>query len=161
MKEIQINNGGTALVDDEDFIRLSQFRWSKSGSNGNTYALASKKDPMTGSTSMHRMIVNPPKNLVVDHIDGNGLNNQRSNLRVVTPWQNACNKHSWTGGNIKCNNLCGDVCTAKNDSDCCKKSLTLKRKPTAYCHSVPVRTVECNKGECRLSMLCYKVPVKP
>jgi hypothetical protein len=129
-----------ALVDDEDFTKLSQFKWSVSTINNNRYALTGKKDPIAGSTAMHRIIMNPPKGMEVDHIDGNGLNNQKSNLRVVTHWQNMCNVHSSNGQNKMCENLFANVCAAKQDSDCYKKSLTLKRKPTAYCHSVPVRS---------------------
>jgi len=41
---------------------------------------------------MHRRIINAPKGLFVDHIDGNGLNNRKSNLRLCTPAQNARNR---------------------------------------------------------------------
>ena len=40
---------------------------------------------------MHRMIMNAPDGMSVDHIDGNGLNNQRANLRLVSRGQNRSN----------------------------------------------------------------------
>jgi hypothetical protein len=42
---------------------------------------------------MHRFIMNPPHDKCVDHIDGNGLNNRRANLRICTLQENSCNKH--------------------------------------------------------------------
>jgi hypothetical protein len=41
---------------------------------------------------MHQFIMNPPKGMVVDHIDGNGLDNRRCNLRICTRAQNAWNR---------------------------------------------------------------------
>lgn len=59
---------------------------------------------VTGTTSkynmniiqMHSHIMNCPKGLVVDHIDGNGLNNTKENLRICTREQNAINRHKNT-----------------------------------------------------------------
>ncbi|MBN1124206.1 MAG: HNH endonuclease [Sedimentisphaerales bacterium] len=46
---------------------------------------------------MHRLIARPPDGMVVDHIDHNGLNNTRANLRVCTPQQNSRNRRSQSG----------------------------------------------------------------
>ena len=51
------------------------------------------RKPGYHSIQMHREILNPPPNMKVDHIDGNGLNNQKSNLRIVTNRQNQQNRH--------------------------------------------------------------------
>jgi len=47
------------------------------------------------NTAMHRFIMKPPDDLVVDHIDGNGLNNTRANLRICTYQQNIFNRKGW------------------------------------------------------------------
>lgn len=44
----------------------------------------------------HRIAMNVPTGMVIDHIDGNPQNNKRNNLRICTPQQNACNKNKTT-----------------------------------------------------------------
>lgn len=87
MKEIPLTQGYTAQVDDEDYEYLSQFTWCI----GHGYATRRASAKLL-CTRMHRIILNAPKNMQVDHIDGNPLNNQRSNLRLCTGAQNCCNK---------------------------------------------------------------------
>jgi len=84
MKEIRLTKNQTAIVDDEDFERISQRPWYfRAG-----YAMRSIRKPVAqGGTidhvRMHREIlgVGPKTNVI--HIDGNGLNNRRSNLRIA------------------------------------------------------------------------------
>jgi len=95
MKTIELTQGEVALVDDEDFEELNQYRW-RAHKNGNVfYAERSTRGvkPRTW-VSMHRTLMNAPKGMIVDHIDGDGLNNRRSNLRVVTQRQNLQNMHT-------------------------------------------------------------------
>ena len=95
MKEIPLTKGKTALVDDEDFDVLNKRKWHLSQGRAvtNIKALVNGRTANYGE-SMHRMIMNPSKGMVVDHKDGNPLNNQRSNLRICTPLENARNsKH--------------------------------------------------------------------
>lgn len=81
-----------AQVDEEDFERLSRFAWYER----NGYAFRFNGDD--GSTEyMHRDIMQPEGKLRVDHIDHDGLNNRRSNLRCVTHAQNAAH-HKRDGG---------------------------------------------------------------
>jgi hypothetical protein len=84
MREIKLTQNKVALVDDEDFGRLNQFKWFAHYDRHNWYACRhtgriNGKDPTTG---MHRTIMTPPDGMEVDHKDGNGLNNQKSNLRI-------------------------------------------------------------------------------
>lgn len=96
MKEIKLTQGKVALVDDEDFEYLNQFKWCAVISKNTFYAIrsGSKKrgeEPRT-NIKMHRAILKltNPKN-ICDHKDNNGLNNQKSNLRIATPLQNQMN----------------------------------------------------------------------
>ena len=84
-----------ALVDDEDYNILRQFKWNTTFVNGNAYAMHSFIiDDKQKGISMHRFIMNVPDGLMVDHVDGNGLNNQKSNLRFCTKSQNAANSRT-------------------------------------------------------------------
>lgn len=89
MKEISITKNKVALVDDADFPSVSCHRWHQKKSKNITYARALFNGHRV---SMHRFILIVPKNLVVDHINGNGLDNRRSNLRICTQSQNMMNQ---------------------------------------------------------------------
>ncbi len=88
VRHIALTKGRFAIVDATDYATLSQFRWHATECRGRCYA-ATVIDGK--SVAMHRMLMSPPRGMVVDHIDGNGLNNRRSNLRLCTPTQNRRN----------------------------------------------------------------------
>jgi hypothetical protein len=94
MKEIELSNGLIALVDDSDFEWLSQWRWHPAKGKATMYA--AHGTPLTRGvccgTRMHRLIMEAPSDVHVDHINNNGLDNRRSNLRFATPAQNAHNR---------------------------------------------------------------------
>ena len=81
MKQIPLTKNQFALVDDEDFDFLNQWKWYYT-SHG--YAAKDK-------LYMHRLIMNSPKNKFIDHADTNRLNNQRENLRLCDNRQNHMN----------------------------------------------------------------------
>lgn len=95
MKEVQLSQGKVALVDDEDFDRVNQFKWC---------AIQHRKYPhlwysvrsvrqLNGKQKtvlLHRFIL--PGFNQLDHVDRNGLNNQKGNLRPANHSQNAANR---------------------------------------------------------------------
>jgi len=78
-----------AIVDNDDYEYLSFFDWYAIETNGKFYAVRSEKRSII---FMHRVIMKTPEKLVVDHKDGNGLNNQKSNIRNCTIQQNCMNR---------------------------------------------------------------------
>lgn len=89
MKVILTNRGDKVLVDDADFDFLSGIKWCSSKRKDTSYAHSNKAPRIY----MHRLLLKvTDKTLFVDHIDGNGLNNQRSNLRTCTGSQNNANR---------------------------------------------------------------------
>jgi hypothetical protein len=91
MKEIPLTRGLVALVDDDDYETLSRYKWfANVGAKGNFYAARMSRDAANARKTvfMHRVLLNPPPAIWVDHVDFNGLNNQRRNLRLATVAEN-------------------------------------------------------------------------
>ena len=81
MKLISLTRGLMTTVDDEDFGSLSRHRWFVQQGRKHIYVARRK----AGKTILlHRVIMQPPHGMIVDHINGNGLDNRRANLRVCT-----------------------------------------------------------------------------
>jgi hypothetical protein len=92
MKIIPLTQGKSAMVDDEDFEYLSQWKWCANLIRKKWYALRSvKKNGINTTVLMHAVILNTSKGEKGDHKDGNGLNNQKGNLRKCNSLQNAWN----------------------------------------------------------------------
>jgi hypothetical protein len=95
VKEIRLNHGATAIVDDDDYERLKEYTYSI---NNNGYARRYSKElsikrSKVSCILMHRDIMGiPPLGLFVDHINRNRLDNRKSNLRFVTRKQNNANR---------------------------------------------------------------------
>lgn len=103
MKEIKLTKGKSVIVDDADYDFLMQWKWCFCISRGER-GYAFRSDWRSGnpkSILMHRIIMNPADNLLVDHIDMNTLNNQRSNLRICTRSQNLMNRNAIENGTSK------------------------------------------------------------
>lgn len=86
---IRLSNGMTALVDAADADRIGAVVWScLRGHNGKCYA---HRRAGRSSVYMHRLIAGTPDGFETDHINGNGLDNRRANLRTATASQNRAN----------------------------------------------------------------------
>jgi hypothetical protein len=98
MKTIQLTRGKVALVDDEDHEYLSQWKWYALKTKNAFYAVRAVRTP-TGQKAvlMHRAILRCPQGKETDHIDHDGLNNQRSNLRICTKAENMHNRRPQGG----------------------------------------------------------------
>lgn len=97
MKFIRLTNSGIRVfIDDEDYEHLSQFTWhlSKNGYVSRSYW---KSNQTNGTIYMHRLIMDAPKGMDVDHKDMNRFNNQKSNLRIATRSQNMANSPARSG----------------------------------------------------------------
>ena len=97
MREIQLTQGKVALVDDEDYEYLNQWKWY-ANKHRNTYYvrrnITVRKNGRTAQINikMHHIIMGHPGKFVVDHINQNGLDNRKCNLRIVTNRQNSWNR---------------------------------------------------------------------
>lgn len=98
MKYIKTTQGKYIAVDDEDYENLSRCNWYTTQGKYTFYAHGRLervgKSPLV---LMHRLLMGEPEDMQVDHRDGNGLNNQRHNLRICTNSQNAMNQRKTRG----------------------------------------------------------------
>ena len=92
-RRIPLTQGKYAIVDPEDYERLNKHKWYAIKSANTFYAsrcysFRNKRNYI----QMHREIIRPPDYLLVDHINHNGLDNRKANIRLATRAQNNFNK---------------------------------------------------------------------
>jgi len=101
LKIIPLTRGCVAKVSDEDYDELSQYKWQvEIGRNGDRYAVRCRPRDKNGKQKqvrMHREIMRARRGVEVDHINGDGLDNQRDNLRIATRQQNSFNTRARSG----------------------------------------------------------------
>jgi hypothetical protein len=112
--ELQLNDGFATVIDSDDFDKIHEVHfmngliwrgsvlqrsWRVSQKPHTNYAICL----LTGSFELrlHRVLLDAKADQIVDHIDGNGLNNRRSNLRLVDTKQNARNRNPNAGKTTK------------------------------------------------------------
>lgn len=93
MKEIPLTQGKIALVDDEDYERvMAQGSWQAMEAGRNWYAKRiEKRSGKAYANMMHRFVIDAPQGFEVDHVNHNGLDNRKCNLRLCTRSQNKAN----------------------------------------------------------------------
>ena len=111
-KNIILTQNKMAIVDDDDYYKVSKHIWCAKKSGGDIF-YAIRREPMTGKhIYMHKQIILADSSVFVDHINGNALDNRKSNLRICTHRQNLCNQKlssANTSGyrGVSWNKLCG------------------------------------------------------
>jgi hypothetical protein len=99
-RRIYLGEGKWTLLDVKDYYRLRVFKWIIYGNGTNLYAIRHQliEPNKTKTVYMHREIMNPPADLVVDHRNCDGLDNRRTNLRFATHAQNTRNRRKKKNG---------------------------------------------------------------
>lgn len=90
-KEIIATNGRSILIDSVDFVLLSQYNWNVVKIHRKNYARKTSGYNGESGKYMHQLILYAPKGLEIDHINGDGLDNRRENLRLASHAQNIVN----------------------------------------------------------------------
>jgi hypothetical protein len=101
--KIPLTNGRYALIDSADLPIVEKLAWYYNPSGYADTHLSRKKH-----VSMHRMILSATDNQSVDHIDHDGLNNRRSNIRLCTQSQNSMNRRAQSNNSTGIKGICFD-----------------------------------------------------
>lgn len=86
---IPLGSGLFATVDIDDAERLAGYKWRAHKVRNVFYA---ERSEGSSTVAMHRQVLQPPKGTVIDHINGDGLDNRRTNLRIVSHQENSFNR---------------------------------------------------------------------
>lgn len=106
MRTIGLTQGKKALVDDEDYDYLNQWKWYYRSDRRGGYASRNQnsseyiKYSQRKTINMVWAIISRPKGLEVDHINGDKLDNRKINLRLVTRSQNLTNQQVYRRNNF-------------------------------------------------------------
>lgn len=114
MKLIPLTQGKFAQVDDDDFEELNKFKWTLTKCDNSFYALRTIYEGRISKgvygkqkkIYLHRQIMNAPSDKLVDHKDGDGLNCQKTNMRLATKSENQRNKKPKTNGTSEYLGVC-------------------------------------------------------
>lgn len=107
MKVIPLTQGKSAIVDDEDYELVSRYKWYANKSGNVWYA----RTMDGGKTILMHWLIMGGKH--IDHINGNGLDNRRENLRFATSSQQAMNRPSHRGSTSRYKGVSWDSARGK------------------------------------------------
>lgn len=91
MKKIKLTKGKWAIVDDDDYNFLSKYKWFAQNHSRSDTIFYAKTTYIGKMVAMHRLLLGAKPDQFVDHINGNGLDNRKKNLRFCTKRQNSSN----------------------------------------------------------------------
>lgn len=94
MKRIKLTRNKYALVDNNDYEKVSKIKWYCT-----VHGYAANRNWHNPIIYMHRFIMESPQNKIVDHINGNKLDNRRKNLRISSHYVNGHNRHGLNKNN--------------------------------------------------------------
>ena len=109
MKKIKLSRGKFAIVDDEDFEWLNKWKWHTQKVRKRYYAIRQFPFPTWETPKwilMHRLIMNCPDNLQIDHKNLDGLDNRKNNLRICTNAQNNQSRGKMKEGSSQFRGVC-------------------------------------------------------
>lgn len=95
MRYLQLTQNKKTKVDNSDYERLNKYKWHAEKQGGKYWYAGRRiyyKNGKNKGLYLARIIMNPPKGMIVDHINGNTLDNRRKNLRIITRQQNTWNQ---------------------------------------------------------------------
>jgi hypothetical protein len=107
-RRIYLGEGEWTILDKRDYYLFGNLKWSIGGRDGKFYAIRGVKiepDEIM-IMSMHREIMNAPRGILVDHRNGDNLDNRRTNLRLATPTENSCNRQKKKGCSSQYKGVC-------------------------------------------------------
>jgi hypothetical protein len=107
-RRIYLDEGIYAILDLQDYYRYGRYKWCLGGHADKFYATRGQIDgpDEIKIVRLHRLIMNAPKGLLVDHRNGNSLDDRRSNLRLATVSENQCNSRKRKNATSKYRGVC-------------------------------------------------------
>ena len=91
-RQIISSRGAVILIDEADWPIVQPYRWWVLAKHGYAFTRVIKNGK-PANLLLHRLITDAPKGAIVDHTNGNRLDNRRTNLRLVSPLISTLNRH--------------------------------------------------------------------